>query len=1209
MAIQSADIQLIKSATMADVPEGGGAPSGVPILDGVSNAIFPDISELDRAMGRVAFRKIFGQVASSDTDTYFGANVVVAEPPKDPRVSVTLFKGKAFDIRTEAKTRVESYLAAGPLAIGYLFENHIAGQRAIQIFQRPADPALPVGSVLVLRQNEGQPGQKEQFVRATAVKSQIRTFTDPESGKDYQAAVVTLDISDALRYDFTGSPPSKLFAAIPGATKLRETLVADAGNYAGVVPLAQAAAIGDFTIKAQSIFSQLVPSAQAEVPMAALLPYADLQTPVKAAASINYTAAQNWTTTQALALPSAAAPSSIAITVGGTTITDDGAGILRAGGAQFGTVDYVNGILTINTGSLNGSKAVTYRPAGFVLRAPRSAERLITIETRSLSYAGVITPLPSPSTLSVAYRAQGRWYVLKEAGGVIKGADPSYGAGTFNADTGSYIVTLGALPDVGSSIIFIWGAQADEFALPSAALKASQTLELDDVPRRSTVTLTWPHESGTGTRSATANAQGQISGDATGTVTGSTIDFRPNKLPLAVAALTVGYAFATAKEEEYPTASAEPGGKVAVVSTKPIEPGTLALRFGVRVKREQFLTAAEIALNDRIANWPDRFMVELSDDGLGNVLLPAHLAYSVFSLKFATQKVGTVDYGSGAILFAPELLEVAAKVNRIFEGGALAAISGAIHVATRYASVWMDFAVEFTDLAAGGAGSLRLRYESGATAPAVSKEFAFAPKLRLGDGFAAPIAAGSVVLTGGGYDSPLGDNGLGAMRTVESAGVVQRGTINYLTREIELSSWTTGADNQFQRVGTVLTGGAGFVTNGVFRTAAAPLRPGSLSIQFAGESGTQTVTADLNGVISGPLVSGLVDYEVGIVRLAFGAKVTAAGHEAEPWYDAAAVDAQGKIWQPTWVALDSLRYSCVAYSYLPLDADILGLDPVRLPSDGRVPIFRAGGVAVVGHTGRLSATVANGQSVDCGRVRLSRVRVLGADGLLIHAGWSANLEAGTVSFSDVAGYSQPVTIEHRIEDMAVVRDVQIDGSLSFTRALTHAYPLPAGGDASTGSYVASALVQGDVFARTSLTFDQQSWTGAWSDSLIGNDATATFNAALYPIAVSNAGALTERWAVRFTSNLGFEVIGEHVGIVATGNTSANCAPINPATGAPYFSIPALGWGSGWVPGNVLRFNTEGAQLPVWVVRTVQQGPESVANDDFTLLVRGDVDTP
>ena len=66
---------------------------------------------------------------------------------------------------------------------------------------------------------------------------------------------------------------------------------------------------------------------------------------------------------------------------------------------------------------------------------------------------------------------------------------------------------------------------------------------------------------------------------------------------------------------------------------------------------------------------------------------------------------------------------------------------------------------------------------------------------------------------------------------------------------------------------------------------------------------------------------------------------------------------------------------------------------------------------------------------------------------------------------------------------------------------------------------------------------------------------------------------------------------------------------SPATGVPYFHLPALGWGNGWATGNVLRFNTIGAQFPVWVVRTVQQGPESVPDDNFTLLIRGDVDTP
>ncbi|MBP3980876.1 hypothetical protein J8G26_09060 [Acidovorax sp. JG5] len=386
-----------------------------------------------------------------------------------------------------------------------------------------------------------------------------------------------------------------------------------------------------------------------------------------------------------------------------------------------------------------------------------------------------------------------------------------------------------------------------------------------------------------------------------------------------------------------------------------------------------------------------------------------------------------------------------------------------------------------------------------------------------------------------------------------------------------------------------------------FRTATAPLRPGSLSVLGTMQDGTTfNVTAGVDGKINGTRVKGIVDYEHGLVRIWF---VDPDG-PVEMNSDLTSLGIAGVTTIPADLALlNSLRYNAVAYSYLPLDADLLGIDPVRLPSDGRVPIFRPGGFAVVGHTGKITATVSNAQTIDCGRVRLSRVRVVGADKAVIHTGYTTNLEAGTVTFTDVTGYSQPVTIEHRIEDMAVVRDVQISGEISFTRPVTHAYPVP-------GSYVSSALMAGDLKSRVSIFFDQATWDGiTWSDTAVGNSATATYNDVLAPVLVTNAGAVTERWALRFTNSTTFDIIGEHVGVVGTGSINTSTAPINPATGVPYFTLAALGWGTGWAAGNVLRLNTVGAMFPVWVVRTVQQGAESVQDDSFTLLVRGDVDRP
>ena len=84
--------------------------------------------------------------------------------------------------------------------------------------------------------------------------------------------VVTCSISDALRVDFQGSEGNAKAAPSASATRIRDTTVADAGSYVGVVPLAAAATIGAFSMRASSVYTQLVPSAQTETPLVDLKP-------------------------------------------------------------------------------------------------------------------------------------------------------------------------------------------------------------------------------------------------------------------------------------------------------------------------------------------------------------------------------------------------------------------------------------------------------------------------------------------------------------------------------------------------------------------------------------------------------------------------------------------------------------------------------------------------------------------------------------------------------------------------------------------------------------------------------------------------------------------------------------------------------------------------------------------------------------------------
>lgn len=282
---------------------------------------------------------------------------------------------------------------------------------------------------------------------------------------------------------------------------------------------------------------------------------------------------------------------------------------------------------------------------------------------------------------------------------------------------------------------------------------------------------------------------------------------------------------------------------------------------------------------------------------------------------------------------------------------------------------------------------------------------------------------------------------------------------------------------------------------------------------------------------------------------------------------------------------------------------IVGFDPALLTksSTGEEPIFQTGRFVVVGKTlSAAAATVSNGQVINLGEAGLSRVRVLGFDGHVITAGFTADLDAGTVTFDNVAGYSQPVTVTGRVEDMAMV--LSISGlNVTLSRPVTHDYPI--------GSTVSASLIFGDIRARVGTVFDQQTWTGEWSDVPIGSTAAAQYNQYAYPILVTNDGAISERWRLQFTNTDTFNVVGEQVGQIAVGNTTTTTAPTNPATGQPYFTIDPLGFGSGWSAGNVIRFNTDGAQAPVWVMRVIQAGPDSGNPDSFELAIRGDVDRP
>ena len=1197
MSIKQGDIQLLASRVMDDVPEGGGGPSANVIESGAENAVMPDISQMDRATGRVNMRQGHVTVRTDDSDMYQGSNVIVAKPPEDPNVSITLFAtGGVYDTRSLAQSRLEAYLNKGAEWSGYLYENHIKGQRVIQIFQRPGTELPSVGKTLVLVGNEGLVNEQEQYVRAIRVNSQERTFTY-ETDKDYKALVVTMELSDSLRYDFKGSPASRMFTRLDTSAHLRDTVVADAGSYVGVSPLQKAAALGDFTIIAKTIMTQLVPSAQSETPIPAAIPYAAAGLPVAGSEVVTFSAEQPWNATTGLVLPGGCVPGSLKIVLGGSTFTDQG-GILMSGTQQVGLVDYANGIVTSSSGNYAGTKSITYRPAAYMQRMPQSSEIRITAENRSQSYTGFILPLPARGTLSFSYRAQGRWYVLADAGdGALRGTDASYGAGTCNADTGSYVITLGALPDVGSSIVMHWGVPTQETVQAAADLRMSQAISIEVPEFGSTWTagffVRW--KDGEVQREAQSQLDGTLTGDAAGNVNvyRRELIFSPNKLPPPGTQLEVSYDYGEAQEVTLQHPSRGPDGRLTVrTGVGGLIPGLVNVQWNTLtdVAVTGTYTRAQIA-EMGISTMVDPIQ-HVTDNGAGKLFL-------------GDREVGTVDYGVGELTFNPDVtvkLPLLRYTTFRTGGGGFVSDSNAWQWRLKYAGI--DYVDAPSVYPNDETGWVKIQFRAAGSATRIVKTVAFVLDFDLVPGLLAPIVPGSVVLQDS-LGNPIADSGAGGVRELTKEGWLSRGTLNYVTGRVKLNSWNAGISSTLRRASTITTLGDSISSAYVFRTAAAPLRPGSLTVQVPRTGGgAQNVTSGIDGVLSAPGVMGTVDFETGLVRLGFGSLVVAAGNESEPWYDPDMVQPDGKIFKPAPVVASAMRYSAVAYSYLPMNADIIGIDPVRLPTDGKVPIFRAGSLCVVGHT-KTSAqlNVNNNQTINLARVRLSRVAVRDANGINHLTGYTADLEAGTVTFTDVSSMTMPVVIEDRIEDMAVATDVQISGEITFNQALTHDYP-------KDGTYVSSALQASDRRARVSLDFVQQSWVdNAWVDAPNGPIPPAKYDQGVSPIEITNAGGSTERWVLQFTSTSQFRVIGEHVGVIATGDINAVCAPLNPATGKPYFTIKPLGWGQGWAVGNILRINTVGALYPFWMVRTIQPGPETGIEHNFSILARGDVNRP
>lgn len=1192
------DIVIVQSQRLTDAANGGGQMTSTIIPDNQANNLFGPISRVNRADGNVSLRKAIVKALAADTTMYLGAHAIIAQPPSNPDVTALMFStGSWTDVRSDAVEFVESYLVQGPQTRLWPYGLQVSGARSIIAYQ-PVSDALPnIGDSYCIVNNGVSPAVS-QFVRIKSLSSTIQTFTDTNGS--YQLNVVTMGITEPLTSTYLGAAAQRYSTPVPNVV-MCQTNVADAASYYGCATLSADASTGDETVSLASIFGQLIPSSIGEAPITDASPQGAraIVAAASAATVVNTTIFENVISSGFVG--SGIFPGSLKGKYQGVVIVvDDGAGNIYAGnltGAKVGNVDYDVGKISITTNTVLFTD-IEFIPAVAVSQAGYFAQKPVTQATRGYLWIQSMIPLPSPGSASVSYRSLGRWYTLTDDGSGNLVGPTGAGNGTIKFDTGICTISTGALPDIDSNVVFSWGqsAQYNIRAGDVSIQNPAVSFTLSNPAKPSTVTISWT--SGATNYTVTDNGSGGLTGDGTGTIIYATgeIALTPTTLPNPTDGFSVAYQTNPATTTTFTPSKS--GASVSItIPGAPLAPKSVEIDYTL-------LADAPYSANIGTSG---TFKVKITDDGSGN-LVSNYIAAG-----------GTIDYSTGVATFNPDIDNVVGTFP-VYTAITIPVWNSTTHV---YDSTTSTMLTSFETLAStisfpNGTAVKATATASGATNVAQTDNFPVpAIKVDLTPTTAQPIVPGGVRFGFAG-DTYIDRAGVlyRSVSTTTNSGLAA-GSIDYTTGIATISDWIAGGSKTISVQALLCQSGNSPLGLLCGRVPGQAIRPSSFIIQANRRSDAAliTATADADGNWSTADMSGHIDYATGFFSVQFGALVLDSSlttdQKAEPWYNSSNVDGTGHIWYPNEALSGTVKYSCVVQTTLPLSAGVLGLDPVRLPSDGRVPIISAGNTLVFRNplTYTFTGTVVAGDTTSLPRGGLESAVLYDSDGVMVDIGlYTADLAAGSVTINvgaDISSYTQPFVCTHTRGEMVLCTDAEITGQVSFAPALVNDYP-------HASSYVSSALIgpdAGNLQAAYNTKFIQTTWnynpSNLWDDVVHGSSPTANYDDVDYPIQVTDHDTITQRVALIFTSSTAGNIAFEDLGIVGTFTTSANVAPINPATGNPYFILDYHGFGTGWAVNNAIRFNLQGAGFPVWWSRSVQVGASASLDDSFTVETRWD----
>ncbi len=1171
----------------SDTPESGGQMTANEVRNGQVNEVFNDISRLDRVYGRVSMRKVFLSVQTDHREVYYGANAVLVEQAKDPHVNVTFFTTRDwFDLRKDARSRVESYLVRGPLAQMSLWGDHYSGTTQMTCWNHEGWPVPEVGDVLVFTEKDER---FTQYVRVIDVDMEVQTFyvaSNNSKPVPYKMQVIKMKLGSRLENDMKGKEVGTMCKPSDDDVIISTTVVADASRYYGMATLIDDAHKNDLAIRVDEVTAPLVPSAASQssitgagvgVSVSPILQSSEEKQTVTR--SLDYDISPSST----LHIGEPVLPNTFTWN-GGITLTDDGNGnIVNSGGDIIGAIAYTTGIITFSNPGIasSGIGQATYVPACAPIQPSQSGGIPIAINNQGTAYTFHCDPPPLKGSLRVEYLSGGKWYTMQDMGNgkITNPLDPSIGAGSINS-VGDVSINTKGMPDVDSQIMFFWAKNAKYYDFSGDTLNVSYRFNLEhEGITRDTLVITWVGDGGgdgpDGKYGIVDNGNGRLKLAEYDSLTDdwrakTGVENRIGGIKYAKGLIwlqpegkinglkrseifTIKYNYGDKITETFNSPPRDEQGYITLhLSHTPIKPNTFEIEWHTLLQQYDPKTKIVEGIDPTYTFRDD-------GNGLFEGDLPNHKTDwiqgdigSIYETADDCEdyEQGTINYNNGEVKFLPDRRSVFpfphykwTTTEWMHPGMEQSYVFDRIQYLPAASIMPPDGIVTVNYVSTDGTNEHEY---SGTLLPFYV--------VKPGSGLSLVEGSLKLVTADGKYIFDGADGNLYTMTDGVNGDRLKVGEVNYVSKVFSILEDDILLDG-LKVISATGTSPIEPVNSMIFRTPGAPVRPGSLSIRAVTSDGeTISGTSEFSGDIVGDGIAGHIDFRTGLSRVMFGKLVpNNAEAQAADWYNVQLVQGSN-VWKPYSVNATTVVLNCEIVSYLPLDPSLLKLDPVRLALDGKVPIFRDGEIVLIHHskTTTLPENPTAGTPYPCGRTDVNLIELYDtpdpkgagqeyvtdfpeyipevADNCDIN--YTVDKAAGTVTLTQELlnnvgndkRYRPPLRILNRIEDMVLASNVQVTGHISITEQLTHDYPA---GETKVSSVLPISELQSRIYGE----FVQEAWDNKWDDIRIGNPPLANYNFVDHPIMCYNTPSVKERWLILFDTPNTVKVIGEHLGVI------------------------------------------------------------------------------